>query len=287
MDTKRLLIAGLTFITGLYYFLEFVVPPTVPWRTVQGTVVEIRADSVLLRTDGATARVPLQPGMAFYRQRPNGSYERVEPAQLTPGDRLRAGPTTYLSDWLPAVNNFFVVLMAMAWGMGLISLAVVHGNTIRRRRPEWYNSVAFFIAVAVGMIAGMGYGLPGGWLKSVNELVFNSMLRPMGSTVFSLLAFHITTAAYRAFRVRSAEALVMIGAALIVMLGQIPIGLWLTHALPESLWLPSMSQWLLYVVNTAAVRAMWFGIMLGAIATGLRYWLSLERGAFFGDSEGR
>jgi hypothetical protein len=287
METKRLLIAGLTFLAGLYYFLEFVLPPTVPWRTVEGVVADVRPNAVLMRVDSAIVRVPVQPNRAFYRQRPNATYERVEPTQLAPGDRLKTGPTTYLTDWLPSVNNFFVVLMAMAWGMGLISLAMVHGGNIRRRRPEWYNSVAFFIAVGIGVVAGMGYGVPSGWLKSVNELVFNSMLRPMGSTVFSLLAFHITTAAYRAFRVRSMESLVMILAALIVMLGQIPIGLWLTHALPEPLWLPSISQWLLYVVNTAAVRGMWFGIMLGALATGLRYWLSLERGAFFHDLEER
>jgi len=29
------------------------------------------------------------------------------------------------------------------------------------------------------------------------------------------------------------------------------------------------------------VRGMWFGMMVGAIAVGLRFWLSLERGAFF------
>lgn len=283
MDWKRALIAGLTFLAGLYYFLEFIVPPTVPWRTREGIVVAVRPDSVLIQAEGTRHAVPIRANMAFYRQRPNGAYERVEPTQLSPGDRLRAGPTTYLTDWLPSVNNFFVVLGAMAWGMGLLSLAIVHGSNIRRRRPEWYNSLFFFIAVVVGAVAGLGYGAPSGWLRSVNDLVFNSMLRPMGSTVFSLLAFHITTAAYRAFRIRSAEALLMIVAALIVMLGQIPIGLWLTHRLPEPLWLPSISQWLLYVINTAAVRAMWFGIMIGAIATGLRYWLSLERNAFLGE----
>lgn len=287
MGWKRTLIVVLTFLAGLYYFLEFVLPPTVPWQTLEGTVVEVHPDSVLIQTDGASRRVPVRPSMAFYRQRPNRTYERVEPAQLSPGDRLRVGPTTYLTDWLPGVNNFFVVLGAMAWGMGLLSLAMVHGSNIRQRRPEWHNSLFFFVAVGVGAVAGLGYGASDGWLKSVNDLVFNSMLRPMGSTVFSLLAFHITTAAYRAFRVRSGEALVMILAAMVVMLGQIPVGLWLTHRLPEPLWLPSISQWLLYVINTAAVRAMWFGIMIGAIATGLRYWLSLERGAFFGEPGGR
>jgi len=157
-----------------------------------------------------------------------------------------------------------------------------HSANIRKRREEWYGSVLFFVAVAVGVVAGLGYGAGGGFLKRMNDVVVNDVLRPMGSTVFSLLAFYMASAAYRSFKLKSREALLMMGSAFIVMLGQIPIGLWLTHRLPEALWLPVMSQWILYIANSAAVRGMWFGMMVGAIAVGLRFWLSLERGAFFG-----
>jgi hypothetical protein len=91
----------------------------------------------------------------------------------------------------------------------------------------------------------------------------------------------MATASYRAFRVKSGEAMLMMVSAFIVMLGQIPIGMWLTHGLPSYLQLPVMAQWILYIANSAAVRGMWFGMMVGAIAVGLRFWLSLERGAFF------
>lgn len=281
---KRCLIITVTFIAGLYYFLEFLVPPIVPWQTVRGVVIRVDPTAVELRVGSEMRRVAIKPNIRIYRQRPAGAPERVEPALLKPNDRVAVGPTTYLSDWLPDVNNFFIVLSAMAWGMGLLSLGMVHWGAIRKRREEWYGSLFFFAAVVIGFIAGLGYGISGGWLKTMNDLVFESLLRPMGSTVFSLLAFHMTTAAYRAFRAKSGEALVMMLAAFIVMLGQIPIGLWLTHWLPDFLWLPVISQWLLYIANSAAVRGMWFGMMVGAIAVGLRYWLSLERGAFF-DSE--
>jgi hypothetical protein len=158
---------------------------------------------------------------------------------------------------------------------------MVHSGNIRRRRPEWYGSVVFFLAVGGGIVAGLGYGAEGGWLKEANDVVFNYLLRPMSSTVFSLLAFHMATASYRAFRVKSGEAALMMTSAFVVMLGQIPIGLWLTHGLPSFLQLPVMAQWVLYIANSAAVRGMWFGMMVGAIAVGLRFWLSLERGAFF------
>lgn len=279
--TKRRFIALVTFLAGLYYFLEFVVPPTIPWRTVRGEVVSVSPGAIVLRVDAQEREITIEPNLIAYRERPTGAPERVDILQLRVGDRASIGPTTYLSDWITSVNNFFIVLGAMAWGMGLISLAMVHSGNIRRRRPEWYSSVLFFVAVAGGIVAGLGYGMERGWLKEANDVVFNYLLRPMSSTVFSLLAFHMATASYRAFRVRSGEAALMMTSAFIVMLGQIPIGLWLTHGLPSFLQLPVMAQWVLYIANSAAVRGMWFGMMVGAIAVGLRFWLSLERGAFF------
>ncbi len=279
--TKRRFIALVTFLAGLYYFLEFVVPPTIPWQTLRGEVLSVNDTTIVLRVNGTERELTIQPNLIAYRERPTGAPERVEIQQLRPGDRASVGPTTHLSDWLTGVNNFFIVLGSMAWGMGLISLAMVHSSNIRRRRPEWYGSVLFFIAVAGGMVAGLGYGAQSGWLKEANDVVFNYLLRPMSSTVFSLLAFHMATASYRAFRIKSGEAALMMTSAFIVMLGQIPIGMWLTHGLPSFLQLPVMAQWVLYIANSAAVRGMWFGMMVGAIAVGLRFWLSLERGAFF------
>lgn len=278
---KKRLIAAVTFLAGLYYFLEFVVPPTVPWRTYEGAVVAAGAEEVTLSIDGVHRTIPIDKSVVVYRKRETGSPERVEPDKLRAGDTAKIGPGTYLSDWITSVNNFFVVVGAMAWGMGLISLWMVHSANIRKRREEWYGSVLFFVAVGGGVIGGLGYGAQSGFFKQANDIVVEHLLRPMGSTVFSLLAFYMASAAYRSFKLKSREAMLMMGAAFIVMLGQIPIGLWLTRGLPTQLWLPVMSQWILYVANSAAVRGMWFGMMFGAIAVGLRFWLSLERGAFF------
>jgi hypothetical protein len=156
--TKRRVIALVTFLAGLYYFLEFVVPPTIPWRTVRGEVVSVSPQGITLLVNGQQQQIPAEPTLKVYRDRPTGAPESVEPEQLRPGDQVSAGPTTYLSDWLTSVNNFFIVLGSMAWGMGLISLAMVHSSNIRRRRPEWYGSVLFFLAVGAGMVAGLGYG---------------------------------------------------------------------------------------------------------------------------------
>ena len=82
-------------------------------------------------------------------------------------------------------------------------------------------------------------------------------------------------------------------AALIVMLGSVSFGTWLTHAIPftsvrtasENPWanfrIERIAQWLLLQINAPAQRGILFGLTLGLLATSLRYWLSLERGAYF------
>jgi hypothetical protein len=111
-------------------------------------------------------------------------------------------------------------------------------------------------------------------------------LNALDGTMFSIIAFYIASAAYRAFRVRNAEASLLMGAAFIVMLGQVYAGQWLTHWLPTdgflaNLRVETMSDWLLTRVNAPAIRAVGFGLGVGLVATALRIWLSLERGSYF------
>ncbi len=69
--------------------------------------------------------------------------------------------------------------------------------------------------------------------------------------------------------------------ALIVMLGQTPLGTYLTDIwIPDKyqyLWFSSIAGWILRIPSSAFVRALTFGAMLGAIAQALRYWFSMER----------
>lgn len=78
----------------------------------------------------------------------------------------------------------------------------------------------------------------------------------------------------------------MMAAAVIVMVGQVPVGQWLTSGLPHhgvlSMFRTEIAaNWLLEVINSAALRAVLFGLLVGGLAMSLRLWLNLERGAFF------
>ncbi len=108
--------------------------------------------------------------------------------------------------------------------------------------------------------------------KKAHRLLYEGFFVPLGAAMFSLLAFYIANAAYRSFRLRSVEATVMMCAAVVVILGQIPHG-----PLYISERLPLIRLWLLQYINTPGNRAIYFGSAIAGFAMAFRMWLSLER----------
>jgi hypothetical protein len=133
----------------------------------------------------------------------------------------------------------------------------------------------------------MKYAHTGSSLQKLGDtgytILFNGGYSALQATMFSLVAFYIASAAYRAFRVKSGETVLMMGAAFLVMLSIVPIGIWLTHWswIPDWLRLANVGDWIMTVPNMAAQRGMAFGISVGGLAMALRMWLSLERGSYF------
>lgn len=206
---------------------------------------------------------------------------------LWPGDNYL---TPYIQplggDWLPVIGTF-------ALGLGIWNLMHIHGRNIAKRKPGWSNSMAFYLALISMTILGIAQDyIPttAAGKESIYTLLYNilfvGMLAPLGATMFSIIAFYIVSAAYRAFRIRSWESALMMLAAFLVMLGPVPVAQLLTNGIPMDKWtsifrLEHISFWIMTVPNTAAQRGMGFGIGVGALAMALRIWLSLERGSYF------
>jgi len=101
--------------------------------------------------------------------------------------------------------------------------------------------------------------------------LFQYIMIPIQSTMFSLLAFYIASAAYRAFRIRSLLSSILLLAALIIMIRFVPLG-------PISDLVSNLSSWILKVPNMAAKRAIFIGVGLGGVATAIKILLGIERG---------
>ena len=115
------------------------------------------------------------------------------------------------------------------------------------------------------------------------QLLYRRGLLAMDAAMFSLIGFFILSAAYRAFRVRSIEASILMATALVVLLMFVPIALMLTSGLdPDSFAgnfrIDSIGSWLLSTINVPAIRAIDLGLGLGLLAMGLRIMLGLEKG---------
>lgn len=189
-----------------------------------------------------------------------------------------------LTPYLDGVTKFLIVIGTMALLVGPLNLVRLHLPTALRRRKGWVESVVFFVFLAAGIVA-QAYHDEGrtvvtavqGALERLYGSLFYGLLLGFGASSMALLAFYLVSAAHRAFRVNNLEAGLMMGSAVILLLGQVPLGDWLTQALPEPLQLPSVAQWILAVPNSAVQRAVLLGACGGAFAAGVRQWLSIGK----------
>ena len=228
-----------------------------------------------------------------------------EPPLFSAGTRAQP---TYFSRGTVFAGQFLMIIGAFAIGLGSVNMCIVHGRNIIKTRKDIHNSVIFFIFL-VSMFTATMYGKPvmdeirekeatSGQseeakqeaVKEVTEkhsallmilakmydFLFYHVQRNLGATVFSLVSFYMVGAAFRSFRVKSAEAAFLILSATIVLLGQIPLGFAISSYLPKA------SGILLNLFNAAAYRGVILGMAIAAISTSLRLWLGLEKGMFHG-----
>jgi len=178
-------------------------------------------------------------------------------------------------NWAITIGIFGAIL-------GYFSFLRVHFIRVAKKAPNWQFSIVTLLAFAIMIISALldGTGTDGYFMN-----LFFYTSAAINATVFSLLAFYISSAAYRAFRARSAQAIALLIAAVIVMLGRVPIGdplsFWTKFGIPFSIY--DLSQWILNVPNLAAKRAIALGVGLGSMLMSLKIILGIERTYLGGD----
>jgi cytochrome bd-type quinol oxidase subunit 2 len=187
-------------------------------------------------------------------------------------------PHPWIRNGYEDLQNWALVLVGLTYVLGVANLLRVNVDAIQHRHRDWLYKVVLVAGLFV--MIGIGFADGDRFLDASSNFswMYRTFYTPMSATMFSLLAFFIASAAFRAFRIRSTEALLLAIAAFVLMIGRVPIGNAISHYIPDA------ADWLMEIPQNAAKRGILIGAALGVMATGIRLILGIEK--TYGSGEG-
>jgi hypothetical protein len=184
-------------------------------------------------------------------------------------------------------TSWSYIIYGSALILGVMSAVHYHLSKVRLRKAGFGFSIITLVAFAITAGSGLlpitfpGFAAPSREEGGLFNWIFNYVFVPLDATTFSLLAFFIASAAFRAFRARSAEATALLIAGCIVMLGRVPLGdlipVWPHAGAVEPWHISELSQWIMRFPNAAGQTGILIGILLSIIGISLRVIFGIER----------
>ncbi len=165
------------------------------------------------------------------------------------------------------VKTWAIIIEAFALGLGSVNILTMHARSIRQKNKAWYGSV-FTIATMV-LFAAVGIGI--GTNSDLFNRMYDVVIGPAGTTMFSILCFSIISAGARCLRIKNVSSVVMICVIIIALISQVPFG---EQYAPGVV---AIFDWLMDVVNISGQRGIIIGAALGAFVHSMRILIGLER----------
>ncbi|MFO7170568.1 MAG: hypothetical protein DIU80_021275 [Chloroflexota bacterium] len=181
------------------------------------------------------------------------------------------------------IVEWAALLAALALLVGLLSVAGGHVVRVARRRPDWGYSLLLLAAMLLVIVSGtiigptptddgVGFVLfPASLVERPVRLLFEVLYQPLAASFLALLTFFSLSAALRAVRRRTAEALVIVIVAALVLV---------SAALPPAISVPVLAdgvRWATDYVALAGARGLLIGAALGAVIAGVRVLLGFDQ----------
>lgn len=157
--------------------------------------------------------------------------------------------------------GYAVVIAAFSLPIGAINLIQRNINSIIKRQKDWYLNVWLLICATIMTVLGVFFGA-----KDTNyNWIYQNVYQPISSTLTALPAFFVVSAAYRSFRARNVEAMLLLLSAVAIMLYNAPIG--------PALFPPigNLGVWLSNYPQTTGNRVIFISWALGLVALSARY----------------
>lgn len=210
-----------------------------------------------------------------------------------------------LLPWRQAAEEWYAIMAAIAMMLGAVNLCLHHLKKISDQEAGWGFSVVtlttFTVMVVVGVlkvgvvpesVSNLDKAWSGPFLQEGGACwwIFQYLIGPVVATMFSLLAFYVASAAFRAFRAKNVDAILLLVTALIVLVGQTKdrelTFLFLSPSMDNAtpiVPIDQLTEFLRKTFVTAGQRSIMIGIALGVMATSLRILLGLDRSYLGGD----
>jgi hypothetical protein len=169
------------------------------------------------------------------------------------------------------IKNWGVVLQAFALGLGAVNLFRVHGKRVSERtRDDWMFSGWLLLMLVLFVVVGLGTGQYDA--STSYQWIYNALYLPLGSTMYSSLAFYMAYGAYKVLRARNFEAALLFITAVLVIIGNTPI----FPAMYPGFF--HMREWIFGPIVSGAYRGIRIGVGIGAVILGIRTLVGLETG---------
>jgi len=180
--------------------------------------------------------------------------------QYFSGHPLARAAYNHILDWWQIIFAFTLLV-----GVAAFIKSSLRKTQVKKDAPYALIALAGLILMPLlAVIDGTDIDSPFLW-------AFENMLAPLQATVFSLLAFFVASASFRGFRARSVPAAILLGTALVVLVGRVPLAESISELFPK------VTFWIQNYPSMAARRAILIGIGLGSMTTALRVILGIER----------
>lgn len=158
------------------------------------------------------------------------------------------------------VRTWVVIIALISLALGAVNLLRIHSARIAGRRAGWVYSMVLCSTMLVTIISGLTVGQK----HAIYRHLYDGIMQPGSSTAMALLAFFVASAAVRSFRARNVEATLLLGTAIILMLGNAPVGSVIYSGMPR------ISAWFMSIPSAAAQRGLIITSAIAFIAINLR-----------------
>ena len=190
-------------------------------------------------------------------------------------------------------GEWVTIVQAFAIWLGVLNILKVAMEKIFRKSEGWPYSYLIIISMVATLIVGFYDGYAGIYAtpqysysdSGTNfDWVYKYFYSALAATMFSMLAFFVGSASYRAFRARNVQATLLLVSGFLVMGGRVPLLDSVAGLFTDSPIFSQLANWIMNYPNTAGQRAILIGIALGIMSSSLRVILGIERSHVGGGS---